>query len=362
MGLHKRGKYWVYDFWFQKTRHQGSTHLTNHEKAKVWLNAFKTNLAMGMVGITAKEPPPILSVFLQGAFLDFVRQNCTKPRTIKFYEERVKVLCAYQPFTMLRLDRIDELAIQGYKDSRLAKKLSPATINGELRTLRKAMIYADRCDLVRYRKARYSVPGEKNRTFILDGELETRYLAACDYPLKQVAILMLDLGLRPEECVSLCKADITYDAVLVREGKSANARRILPMTQRAKAVVDVASALFPDSEWLFPGSKGKHFTRGAIDNAHRAVVVANGFPDEFVLYACRHTFGTRLAQSGANVFEIKAAMGHSSVKVSERYIHPSSDDIGLAMKRKEMLDRLMRGEEINHEHPAQADLSKKDQR
>lgn len=344
MATFKRNQIWHYDFWFQKTRYQGSTFLKNHEKAKMFVAKLRSDLALGLVGLTHREPPPILSIFLKGTFLDSVRQNVKKPRTVKFYGEAVKRLCEYPPFTVLRLDRIDELPIQGYKDSRLAKKLSPSTINGELRTLRKAMRFADDCGLVRYRRIR-TLPGEKNREYILDGAMETRYLTLADYPLRQVAILILDLGLRPEEAVSLRKTDIP-DSVNIREGKTKNAVRSLPQTERTKSVFSLCFALFPDSEWVFPGSKGNHFGSKSLDNIHTALRKEHKLPAEFVLYSCRHTFGTRLAQSGANAYEIKKAMGHSSVKVSERYIHPSSDDISLAMKRKEMLDKLMRGEAV----------------
>lgn len=342
--LFKRGPYYWYDFRFQNTRYQGSTFLKNKEKAESFVAAFRTNLAHGLVGITHKDPPPILSVFLKGPFLDWVRQNAKKPRTQKFYEEQAAHVSAYPPSKLTRLDGVDELFVQGYKDFELAKKLSRATINGRLRTLKKAMIYADACKLIRYQRFK-TLPGENERMFILDGETELRYLALADYPLKQVAILMLDLGLRPEEAVSLRKADIAAQTVEVREGKTVNARRSLPQTERTVKVFALCNALFPKSEWVFPGSKGQHFTRGAISNLHTKLRDEHEFPDEFLLYSCRHTFGTRLAEAtGGDIFAIKEAMGHSSVKVSEKYVHPTPKYIGLAFKRKEDLDKMIRGE------------------
>lgn len=403
MGLFKRGKYWVADFWFKKRRYQVSSRITNHEQAKTWLRAFRTNLALTGVGMVQKEPAPILSVFLKGQFLDMVRQGAKKPRTMTFYSQRVKRLCEYPPFTTLRLDQVDEIAVQGYVAFRQRPKqaaatktttihqaptnspplfnvmprrrmptaahLSIATINGELRTLRKALIFASRCKLCD-RPRVSTLPGETNRTFVLTGEMELAFLAVANYPLKQVAILMLDLGLRPEECVSLRKADITYDAVTVVGGKTANARRVLPQTERTREVFALCAALYPESEWVFPGSKSGHFTRGAIDNlftrlrslsrilpqppTHTAGVAvvavpvastARFFPREFVLYSCRHTFATRLAEAcGGDTFLLMKALGHASPVMCSKYIHPSADYLTLALKKKELLDRLMRGE------------------
>lgn len=341
--LVRRGKYWHFDFRFQGQRYQGSTFLKNKEKAESYVAKFRTNLVETGIGLIEKAPAPILSVFLEGDFLSWVRQNEKKPRTTRHYEQKVKRLVSYPPFTLTRLDGITEQLIQGYKDMRLAKGIGRTAVNHELATLRKAMIYADVCGLTHYRKIRL-LPAEPGRTFILDGELESRYLELADYPLKQVAILVLDLGLRPEEAVSLRKSDISRETVHIRGGKTPNARRSLPHTGRSRSVFDLCFALFPDSEWVFPGSKGQHFTRGALDNLHTALRKEHNLPEEFVLYSCRHTFGTRLAESGASVFQIKAAMGHASVKTSEKYIHPSADNLIVAMKQKELLDQAIRGE------------------
>jgi hypothetical protein len=44
----------------------------------------------------------------------------------------------------------------------------------------------------------------------------------------------------------------------------------------------------------------------------------------FVLanYSRRHTLGTRLNESGVDAFTIMKLMGHSTVTISERYVHP----------------------------------------
>jgi integrase len=221
------------------------------------------------------------------------------------------------------------------------------------------------------------LPGEKGREFVLTGEMETAYLAAIDYPLRQAAILMLDLGLRPEECVSLRKTDIntatatagneaigiasprtprmidlamsaSADSLTVRSGKTANAARSLPLTDRAREVIDLLCKLWPDSEWLFPGwKKGSHLTRAHLDHLHQAARAKNGWPLQFVLYSCRHTYATRLAESGANNLEIMRLMGHSSITVSQRYIHLSAQHLMVAAKRAENFSKMLRGEEVH---------------
>ena len=61
-------------------------------------------------------------------------------------------------------------------------------------------------------------------------------------------------------------------------------------------------------------------------------------PEEFVPHSLRHTFGTRLGESGAETFTIMKLMGHSTVTVSQRYVHPSPEAIELAVGRMETLN------------------------
>ena len=47
----------------------------------------------------------------------------------------------------------------------------------------------------------------------------------------------------------------------------------------------------------------------------------------FVLYSLRHTFLTRLGESGCNVWTLARIAGHSSIAMSGRYVHPGDDAV-----------------------------------
>ncbi len=63
------------------------------------------------------------------------------------------------------------------------------------------------------------------------------------------------------------------------------------------------------------------------------------FSDEFVLHSLRHTCLTRLGEAGADAFTIMKLAGHSSITVSQRYVHPSPESVELAFDRLETLNR-----------------------
>src|SRR5262245_45991754 len=125
--------------------------------------------------------------------------------------------------------------------------------------------------------------------------METLYLSLCSYPLKQATVIMLDTGLRVSEVVALRKTDIASDVLLVRDGKTKNARRALPLTVRAAEAIQLCCDLWPNSEWLFPGRK-EHLKAKTLDD-HHANIRNAFFPPEFVLHSLRHTFATRLTES-----------------------------------------------------------------
>ena len=56
-------------------------------------------------------------------------------------------------------------------------------------------------------------------------------------------VLLLDTGMRPDECHYLAWEDVNWDAgrhgtVIIARGKTKAARRLLPMTPRVRAVLE----------------------------------------------------------------------------------------------------------------------------
>ena len=61
-------------------------------------------------------------------------------------------------------------------------------------------------------------------------------------------------------------------------------------------------------------------------------------PKDGVIYSFRHTALTHLGESGADAFTIMRIAGHSSVVVSQRYVHPSPASIEAAFDHLEALN------------------------
>lgn len=70
-----------------------------------------------------------------------------------------------------------------------------------------------------------------------------------------------------------------------------------------------------------------------LDQQHARIRKLLKMSSDFVLHSLRHTFGTRLGESGADAFTIMRMLGHTTVTVSQRYVHPSPETVELAIER-----------------------------
>jgi integrase len=118
----------------------------------------------------------------------------------------------------------------------------------------------------------------------------------------------------------------------VTDGKSKNARRNIPLTDRAAAMLGSRPAV-SGSPWVFPNRDGQPYLVTSINHLHQKVRTSLKAPKDFVIHSLRHTMLTRLGESGVDAFTIMRIAGHSSITVSQRYIHPSPEAVERAFQR-----------------------------
>jgi len=80
----------------------------------------------------------------------------------------------------------------------------------------------------------------------------------------------------------------------------------------------------------------------SLDHQHSSVRAQLKLPDEFVLHSLRHTMLTRLGESGADAFKIMKIAGHSSITVSQRYVHPSPESLETSFERLDAMNESRR--------------------
>jgi integrase len=97
------------------------------------------------------------------------------------------------------------------------------------------------------------------------------------------------------------------------------------------------------SGFVFANRDGKPYLGTSINHLHRDACAPkiDGkrraiFPADFVMHSLRHTMLTRLGESGVDAFTIMRIAGHSSIVVSQRYIHPTPEAVERAFERLQL--------------------------
>lgn len=108
--------------------------------------------------------------------------------------------------------------------------------------------------------------------------------------------------------------------ITVRRTKSGKIKHVA-ITPALAGLLDAQRSAFPDAEHVFPDPvTGKAFTKDQVTHAFVRATERAGIED-LHFHDLRHTFASMLVQAGKPIYAVAAALGHSSVKMSERYSH-----------------------------------------
>jgi integrase len=351
--IYKRGKVYWYKFVWQGRLMRESTKQGNDKVARQMEAAHRVSLAKGEVGLRDKKPPITLGQFIDNRFEPWAkgRFEKTSPKTwFDWYRVGLRAIKAYKPLANAKLDEITSERIAGFAAKRQTENRQVSTVNSSLRVLGRVLRLAvEWGDLDTVPKVRM-LSGERRRERVVSRGDEARYLAAAPELVGTMAAVLVDTGLRPDECFRLCWEAITWlngrrGTLIVTHGKTAAARRVLPMTPRVRNILEARwkAAGKPDDGWVWPApTRSGHVESCSLKKQHAKTfktlaehAAKNNLKPvrPFVLYSLRHTFLTRLGESGCDVWTLARIAGHSSIRISSRYVHPSEDVVLSAMAR-----------------------------
>ena len=359
--IYKRGEVYWYKFMWQGKLIRESTKQRNDKVARQMESAHKTSLAKGEVGIREKKPSLTLSEFIDKRFEPSVKAAFEKssPKTwLDWYRPNLRAIKAFKPLANCKLEEITTEKASEFAAHRQAQGLQISSINSSLRVLRRVLRVAVEWGASPSAPKLKLFSGERHRERVVSSSEEARYLAVAPDLLASIVTILADTGMRPEECFRLRWESVTWTngrhgTVLVTHGKTTAARRVLPMTPRVRALVEARweSAGKADEGWIFIAStKSGHVEKSTLKKQHKAVFKTLKEEAErnheksvrpFVLYDLRHTFLTRLGESGCDAWTLARIAGHSNIRQSSRYVHPSDDAVLGAMER-------MGGHKIGH--------------
>jgi integrase len=362
VSIYKRGGIYWYKFMWDGKLVRESTKQGNDKVARQMEAAHRTSLAKGEVGIREKKPVPTLAEFCEKRFEPWAKAmfQSTCPNNWFWFRSGIRRLKAHEPLAKLKLTEITNERAAEFSAYELGRKqkhknvakegMAVASVNSVLRVLRRCLNLAVEWGMLEAAPTINRLPGERRRERVITPEDESRYVAAAAEPLASIATVLADTGMRPDECYRLSWEHLTWangrhGTLLITHGKTAAARRVLPMTPRVRGVLETRweRAGRPMGGWIWPApTRSGHVDHSSLKKQHarafrtvNAEVKKTGAPQvrPWVLYSFRHTFLTRLGESGCDAWTLARIAGHSSVAISSRYVHPSEDAVFAAVSR-----------------------------
>jgi integrase len=164
---------------------------------------------------------------------------------------------------------------------------------------------------------------------------ERQYFAKASPVLRDIARLILETGMRPEEVYTLRpeNVDLVRKTVQVPRGKTAAARRVLTLTSAALEVLQSRMSS-NETPYIFPCDTDSSRPIPKVNNAHDRAVKESGVAP-LRLYDLRHTWATRAAMSGIDLVTLAAMLEHSRIQMVLRYAHPTQAHQTKAMEQLE---------------------------
>jgi integrase len=161
-----------------------------------------------------------------------------------------------------------------------------------------------------------------------------KILGASSPILHSVLIVGANSGMRTKKIYQLewKYVDFKNEILTVTNTKNGKDRTIPMNTDLIEELKRIKSEQTQNSPYVFPNTTtGEPIT--TVRNSWRKVCKELQLDDIRLYDATRHKFGTDLARAGVPIHVIKDLMGHSSIKMTERYMHLDMNDKRQAVQK-----------------------------
>jgi integrase len=266
----------------------------------------------------------------------------THPNTRKRYRSSVGKLKG--KFSGLRLSDVSADRIEEFKEERLTGGVEPATINHDLRVLRRMMRLAERKQLIvgnPFLQVDFLKQQNTHQPHIVTFDEEEMILKVAVPHIRVLVILILETGMRSHrEALALRweAVDLLNDSLLVHESKTRAGVRNIPLTERCKAeLLRWREMVGPEfSPFVFPNLRKPAQPMKDIRHTWEKALQDSGLK-YFWIYNLRHTFASRLSAAGVSDLFVAQMIGHSSPSILQKYAKAIDEYRRAAIRKLEQM-------------------------
>jgi len=146
--------------------------------------------------------------------------------------------------------------------------------------------------------------------------------------IKPVFVVALETGLRRADLLGLRWGSVDLSEGWIRVSVRKTGREaIVPISEACREALLVCRSRRVFRDRVFVDGEGQPLSWTTIHRHFELAKKLAGITRRFRFHDLRHTFGSTLASRGVSLQVIAKALGHASVKMSERYARPSEESL-----------------------------------
>jgi len=163
------------------------------------------------------------------------------------------------------------------------------------------------------------------------------------FRLRLIVLIALTTGMRIAEIFSLKWNDLLYkeELIAVRAKLKGGKVRYVPMPSELAAECRRYPAILGE-ERIFPPEPGAKRERQRVDKSFETALELAGIKD-FRFHDLRHTFASWYMMNGGDLYELAKILGHSNIKMTERYAKLGKAHIARTGSTAREMWRLLEG-------------------
>ena len=311
--------------WIQKVSKFAQTREEAIEELKVKF-ANNRNAALGL---TSKVKRTSFKEFADTFLKSYVEaRGLASKRSIECYLEKLKAFFGSTLLDEITADNIGQLITflrKRSKKSRRKGEVTNSTVNRCFAVLRKMLRYAVSCRcLEKQHLPEFSMLQENpSRSRVLTLDEEKRLLQACAPHLRLLITTAIHSGRRWGEIRTLTWDRVDFQNRWIEFNLTKSRRRTTIANPMNNTLLEMLQSMPRKSPYVFPNPKtGKPYT--TIKTAFTAACRRAGIKG-LRFHDLRHTALTRVADRGANAFDVQRLAGHADIRTTQRYVNSTEE-------------------------------------
>ena len=142
---------------------------------------------------------------------------------------------------------------------------------------------------------------------------------------KLILLLIYSAGLRLSEVINIRTRDINLDrrVIFIKNGKGKK-DRFVTLAEEVLPYLKKYNQQYRPNYWLIEGVHGGQYSASSIQKIFQRALQESKVFAYGTIHTLRHSYATHCVENGYSIALLQEALGHASIKTTEKYLHISS--------------------------------------